>query len=43
MLVKLIEEQAGSSQKVTAFCHERGVSDASFYTWRKRLKDETPR
>ena len=39
---KLIEEQAGSGQNITTFCHERGVSDVSFYTWRKRLKNETP-
>lgn len=39
---KLIDEQAGSGQNVVTFCRERGVSDASFYTWRKRLKDESP-
>jgi hypothetical protein len=39
---RLIEEQAGSGQNVTSFCRERGVSDVSFYTWRKRLKHEPP-
>src|SRR5579863_4639127 len=39
---KLIDEQVGSGKSVSVFCHERGVSDASFYTWRKRLKTETP-
>lgn len=39
---KLVEEQAGSGQNVVTFCHERGISDVSFYTWRKRLKNETP-
>jgi transposase-like protein len=39
---KLIGEQSGSGQSVSAFCRGRGVSDASFYTWRKRLSEETP-
>jgi|ERR1700739_205746 transposase-like protein len=38
---RLINEQMGSGQSVSAFCRERGVSDASFYTWRKRLSKET--
>jgi transposase-like protein len=39
---KLIDEQVGSGKSVSAFCHERGVCDASFYTWRKRLNSEAP-
>jgi hypothetical protein len=39
---KVIGEQTGSGQNVTTFCRGRGISDASFYTWRKRLSEETP-
>jgi transposase-like protein len=39
---KLIDEQARSGQSVSVFCRQRGVSDPSFYTWRKRLSNETP-
>jgi transposase-like protein len=38
---KLIGEQSGSGQGVGAFCRRRGISDASFYTWRKRLSEES--
>jgi hypothetical protein len=38
---KLIGEQSGSGQSVGAFCRGRGISDASFYTWRKRLSEES--
>jgi hypothetical protein len=39
---KVIGEQSGSGQSVTTFCRGKGISDASFYTWRKRLREETP-
>ncbi len=35
---KLIAEQEGGGQKVGAFCRERGITEASFYYWRKRLR-----
>lgn len=34
---KLIAEQEAGGQKVRAFCRERGIGEASFYYWRKRL------
>jgi transposase-like protein len=33
----LIGDQERSGLGVSAFCRDRGVSTASFYTWRKRL------
>jgi hypothetical protein len=35
---KLIAEQESGGQKVGAFCSERGITEASFYYWRKRLR-----
>ena len=35
---KLIGEQEAGGQKVRAFCRERGIGEASFYYWRKRLR-----
>lgn len=35
---KLVSDQRVSGSSVTAFCRERGVSDASFYSWRRRLE-----
>lgn len=35
---KLIAEQEGGGQKVRPFCSERGITEASFYYWRKRLR-----
>jgi transposase-like protein len=34
---ELIRQQKQSKLSVTAFCREHGVSDQSFYNWRKRL------
>src|SRR5271157_4833896 len=34
---ELIGDQERSGLGVSAFCRDRGVSTASFYTWRKRL------
>jgi transposase-like protein len=39
---KLIAEQEASSQTIRAFCRERGISDHSFYFWRKRLQKSEP-
>jgi hypothetical protein len=39
---KLIAEQEASKQKIGPFCRERGISEASFYYWRKRLRKSTP-
>jgi transposase-like protein len=35
---KLIGEQETGGQKVRAFCRGRGIGEASFYYWRKRLR-----
>jgi transposase-like protein len=35
---KLIAEQEGGGQKVRPFCRERGITEPSFYYWRKRLR-----
>jgi transposase-like protein len=35
---KLIAEQEAGGQKVRPFCRERGIGEASFYYWRKRLR-----
>jgi transposase-like protein len=34
----LIASQPSSGQSVRAFCGEHGVSEHSFYMWRKRLR-----
>jgi transposase-like protein len=35
---KLIAEQEAGGQKVRSFCRERGITEPSFYYWRKRLR-----
>ena len=35
---KLIAEQEGGEQRVRPFCRERGITEPSFYYWRKRLR-----
>ena len=41
---KLISEQEASGKAVGLFCRERGLGEATFYQWRKRLrKSETVR
>jgi len=40
--VDLIREQQQSGKAVKMFCQERGVSEPSFYSWRKRLKVSHP-
>jgi hypothetical protein len=37
-----IAEQAHSGLTVKEFCKQQGVSDHSFYFWRKRLRDDQP-
>jgi hypothetical protein len=37
-----IAEQKRSGLSVKQFCKERGVSEYSFYTWRKRLAKKEP-
>jgi hypothetical protein len=34
---ELMRQQAQSGLSVNAFCHRHGVSNQSFYNWRKRL------
>jgi transposase-like protein len=36
---KLIAGQESGGQKVGPFCRERGITEASFYYWRKRLRN----
>ena len=35
----LIEEQRRSGQSILAFCREKGISQPSFYAWRKRFRE----
>jgi len=35
---KLIAEQEASGKAVGPFCRERGLGEATFYQWRKRLR-----
>jgi transposase-like protein len=39
---RLIGEQEAGQQKIGPFCRERGIGEASFYYWRKRLRKSTP-
>lgn len=34
---KVIGDQVGSGLSISAFCRERGVSPASFFSWRRKL------
>jgi|ABPQ01.1.fsa_nt_gi hypothetical protein len=38
----LIERGERSPLGIGAFCHAEGVSTASFYSWRKRLRESAP-
>jgi transposase-like protein len=38
----LVRQQSQSKLSVSAFCREHGVSDQSFYNWRKRLSGGEP-
>jgi transposase-like protein len=37
-----IAEQERSEMSVHQFCKERGISEQSFYVWRKRLRKQEP-
>ena len=37
---ELITEQSSSDLSIAEFCRQHGVSQASFYQWRKRLETE---
>ena len=39
---ELIHQQAQSGRQVRALCSEHGVTEQSFYGWKKRLSGETP-
>ena len=38
----VIQQQAVSGQSVSAFCAERGLTEQSLYSWKKRLSDQVP-
>jgi hypothetical protein len=39
---ELIRQQRESKLSVSAFCRQHGISDQSFYNWRKRLTADEP-
>src|SRR5918993_2852790 len=39
---RIIELQEKSGQSVKVFCQDRGLGEASFYSWRKRLRQHSP-
>jgi hypothetical protein len=39
---RLIAEQEAGGHKVRPFCIERGITEPSFYYWRKRLRETGP-
>jgi transposase-like protein len=39
---ELIAQQEHSGLTVHGFCVQRGVTEASFYYWRKQLRDNAP-
>ncbi|MBA3915702.1 MAG: transposase [Acidobacteriales bacterium] len=38
----LVKQQVANGQPVSVFCTERGLTEQSFYSWRKRLSGEAP-
>lgn len=36
---EILQRQAGSGQSVRRFCASAGISEPSFYSWRKRLRE----
>jgi len=38
---RLVREHARSGQTVMAFCRERGLCRPYFFTWKKRLQEDT--
>jgi len=39
---ELVERQRASGRSIGAFCRETGVSVASFYEWKRKLRRRTP-
>ena|SRR5689334_595785 len=37
-----VAQQQGSGRSIRAFCQERGLTEHSFYAWRKRVKHQGP-
>ena len=40
---RLVSEQAGSGETISAFCRERGLGRQSFFAWRKRVSQAQPK
>ena len=38
----LVKQQVASGQPVSIFCSQRGLTEQSFYSWRKQLSRKTP-
>ncbi len=38
----LLQQQSASGQSVSAFCSKRGLTEQSFYFWKKRLSKQAP-
>jgi len=38
----VIQQQAASGQSVGTFCAERGLTEQSLYSWKKRLSERLP-
>src|ERR1700730_17777730 len=38
---EIVSQQEQSDLSVHAFCEQRGVTEASFYNWRKQLRNNT--
>ena len=36
---QIISEQPASGLSIAAYCRQRGVPEASFFTWRRKLRD----
>lgn len=36
-IVAILQEAEKGEKPITAFCNEKGISDATFYTWRKKF------
>ena len=39
---KIVDRQAGSGLSIRQFCAKEGISQPSFYAWRKRLREHKP-
>jgi hypothetical protein len=38
----VIQQHAASGRSVSAFCAERGLTEQSLYSWKKRLAEQVP-